>query len=122
MMKKLEAITTLKEFAESNDEKKESEETDLKSQVEDRIEELESLKVGDLLNESMYRDFKDKFGPVFSAEMGADAVLKLLKKLDLDTISNKLKEEIAITSGQKRKKSLKRLRVVEAFRNSGNKH
>ena len=119
--KKLEAITTLKEFAESNDEKKESEETDLKSQVEDRIEELESLKVGDLLNESMYRDFKDKFGPVFSAEMGADAVLKLLKKLDLDTISNKLKEEIAITSGQKRKKSLKRLRVVEAFRNSGNK-
>ena len=122
--KKQEAITTLKEFAESNKENKETEETeetDIESQVEDRIEELESLKVGDLLNESMYRDYKDKFGPVFAAEMGADAILKLLKKLDLDTISSDLKEEIAITSGQKRKKSLKRLRVVEAFRNSGNK-
>ena len=55
----------------------------------------------------MYRDFKDKFGPVFVAEMGADAVLKLLKKIDLDEISGNLKEEIAVTSGQKRKKSLK---------------
>ena len=120
--KKQEAITTLKEFAESNVEKKESNDTEeINSQVEDRIEELESLKVGDLLNESMYRDFKDKFGPVFVAEMGADAVLKLLKKIDLDEISVHLKEEIAITSGQKRKKSLKRLRVVEAFRTSGNK-
>ena len=119
--KKQEAITTLKEFAETNKESKDSEEANIESQVEDRIEELESLKVGDLLNESMFRDYKDKFGPVFAAEMGADAVLKLLKKLDLDSISSDLKEEIAITSGQKRKKSLKRLRVVEAFRNSGNK-
>ena len=122
--KKQEAIKTLKEFAENNeDKKKDSEEDseDIQSQVEDRIEELEGLKVGDLLNESMYRDFKDKFGPVFVAEMGADAVLKLLKKLDLEEISVNLKEEIAVTSGQKRKKSLKRLRVVEAFRTSGNK-
>ena len=120
--KKQEAITTLKEFAENNNEKKEpSESEEISSQVEDRIEELESLKVGDLLNESMYRDYKDKFGPVFVAEMGADAVLKLLKKIDLEEISIVLKEEIAITSGQKRKKSLKRLRVVEAFRTSGNK-
>ena len=122
--KKQEAIKTLKEFAENNeDKKKDSEEDseDIQSQVEDRIEELEGLKVGDLLNESMYRDFKDKFGPVFVAEMGADAVLKLLKKIDLEEISVNLKEEIAVTSGQKRKKSLKRLRVVEAFRTSGNK-
>ena len=122
--KKQEAITTLKEFAENNEEKKKDSEEDtedIQSQVEDRIEELEGLKVGDLLNESMYRDFKDKFGPVFVAEMGADAVLKLLKKIDLDEISGNLKEEIAVTSGQKRKKSLKRLRVVEAFRTSGNK-
>ena len=122
--KKQEAITTLKEFSENNEEKKKDSEEDtedIQSQVEDRIEELEGLKVGDLLNESMYRDFKDKFGPVFVAEMGADAVLKLLKKIDLDEISGNLKEEIAVTSGQKRKKSLKRLRVVEAFRSSGNK-
>ena len=122
--KKQEAITTLKEFAENNEEKKKDSEEDtedIQSQVEDRIGELEGLKVGDLLNESMYRDFKDKFGPVFVAEMGADAVLKLLKKIDLDEISGNLKEEIAVTSGQKRKKSLKRLRVVEAFRTSGNK-
>ena len=122
--KKQEAIKTLKEFAENNeDKKKDSEEDseDIQSQVEDRIEELEGLNVGDLLNESMYRDFKDKFGPVFVAEMGADAVLKLLKKIDLEEISVNLKEEIAVTSGQKRKKSLKRLRVVEAFRTSGNK-
>ena len=103
--KKQEAITTLKEFAENNEEKKDPEEDveGIQSQVEDRIEELEGLKIGDLLNESMYRDFKDKFGPVFVAEMGAEAVLKLLKKIDLDEISINLKEEIAVTSGQKRK-------------------
>ena len=56
--KKQEAITTLKEFAENNEEKKDPEEDveGIQSQVEDRIEELEGLKIGDLLNESMYRD------------------------------------------------------------------
>ena len=85
------------------------------------IQDLDDLKEGDLLNELLYRDYKDKYGPVFNAEMGADAILKLLQKIDLEKISNDLKEEIGITSGQKRKKSLKRLRIVEAFRKSGNK-
>ena len=41
----------------------------------------------------MYRDYKDKFGPVFIAEMGADAVMKLLKKIDLEEICSFLPEQ-----------------------------
>ena len=133
--RKEEALKTLQEFAESNEsENKEAldlpgsengetnqESKDINQQIEERIDELKSLKEGDLLNENTFRNYKDKFGPVFHAEMGADAILKLMQKLDLDSISERLKQEIAITSGQKRKKSLKRLRVVEAFRKSGNK-
>jgi len=119
--KRLEAIGTLKEFAETNKksskknqggEEKNEEEEDVNDQIEHRLEELQDLKEGDLLNELLYRDYKDKYGPVFNAEMGADAILKLLEKIDLEEISSELKKEITITSGQKRKKSLKRLRIV----------
>ena len=132
--KRSEAIDTLNEFAESNkksskkntseekgSESEINEEEDVNEQIEHRLEELNALKEGDLLNELLYRDYKDKYGPVFNAEMGADAILKLLEKIDLEKISSELKKEITITSGQKRKKSLKRLRIVEAFRKSGNK-
>ena len=88
---------------------------------EKTIENLESIKIGDLLNEAIYQDYSEKFVSVFKAEMGADAILKLLKKMDLDAVSEELKKEITITSGQKRKKFLKRVRIVEAFRKSGNR-
>jgi DNA-directed RNA polymerase subunit beta' len=74
-----------------------------------------------LLTEAKYRDFRDQFGPVFVAEMGAEAILKILKAFDLEKSTDTLIEEIKQTSGQRRKKAIKRLRVIESFKQSGNR-
>jgi len=94
---------------------------DAKSKTKTMIEDLESLEVMQLLTEAKYRDFRDQFGPVFVAEMGAEAILKILKEFDLEKSTNVLIEEIKQTSGQRRKKAIKRLRVIEAFKQSGNR-
>ena len=86
-----------------------------------QIEELEELKVGQLLTDNRYRELTKQFDTVFAASMGAEAVLDVLQKLDLDSLREKLQEDIRSTSGQRRKKAAKTLRVVEAFRKSGNK-
>ena len=61
------------------------------------------------------------FGHVFKAAMGAEAVLKVVERIDLDTLRAKLKTELASASGQRRKKATKRLDVVESLIESGNK-
>jgi len=99
------------------DEAKDQVENDITTQVE----ELEALKVGQLLTESRYRELRDQFAIVFKAGMGAESVLEVLSKIDLDAMRDDLQEEMQSTSGQRRKKAIKRLRVVEAFRKSGNK-
>ena len=86
-----------------------------------KIERAQSLQIKTELNEAEYRELKDLFGNVFEASMGADAILELLKTLDLDEIHAELNETIRNTSGQRRAKAVKRLSVVEAFRTSGNK-
>jgi DNA-directed RNA polymerase subunit beta' len=91
------------------------------NQILAHIDELEDLRVGQLLTETRYRELRDRHGKVFSAGMGAEAVLEVLNRLDLETTRNKLMEELRSTSGQRRKKAIKSLRVVEAFRKSGNK-
>ena len=53
--------------------------------------------------------------------MGAEAIKRLLEEIDLDQVSEELKEELAGASGQKRVRILKRLEVIEAFRLSGNR-
>ena len=73
------------------------------------------------LNEKEYRDMREKYEDDFEAGMGAEAIQKLLKDIDLDVLSEELKEELATASGQKRVRILKRLEVVEAFRLSGNR-
>ena len=72
----------------------------------------------DLLTEAKYREFRDKFGPVFVAEMGAEAILKILQEFDLEKATDELIDEIRQTSGQRRKKAIKRLRVIESFKNT----
>ncbi|MBI4200026.1 MAG: DNA-directed RNA polymerase subunit beta', partial [Chloroflexi bacterium] len=57
----------------------------------------------------------------FSAGMGAEAVLEILKELNLEQLKESLQNEVRSTTGQRRKKAIKRLRVVEAFRKSENK-
>ena len=92
-----------------------------KDKTETMIDDLEQLEVMQLLTEAKYRDFRDQFGPVFVAEMGAEAILKILKAFDLEKSTNTLIEEIKQTSGQRRKKAIKRLRVIESFKQSGNR-
>ena len=99
------------------DEKRDELEEDLASQIDD----LESLGVGGLLTESRYRELRDQFAGIFEAGMGAEAVLQVLGKLDIEELREHLREEMQSTSGQRRKKAIKRMSVVEAFRNSGNK-
>ncbi len=81
------------------------------------------FKVGQLLTEEGYRLAKSEYGPKgFSAGIGAEAIKELLLRVDLDELSKSLQEEIKSTQSEaKRKKLSKRLRIIEAFRNSGNK-
>ena len=94
---------------------------DANDKTKTMIEDLESLEVMQLLTEAKYREFRDQFGPVFVAEMGAEAILKILKEFDLEKSTDVLLEEIKQTSGQRRKKAIKRLRVIESFKQSGNR-
>jgi DNA-directed RNA polymerase subunit beta' len=119
------AIDTLKEYQENHPEnilsKEKEEEQDIELKIRERINELEGLKVGLLMTESKYRECEDRYGEVFEAGMGAESILKILKKIDLEDLNSSLRRDLEISSGQKRKKVLKRLRVVESFRNSGNR-
>jgi DNA-directed RNA polymerase subunit beta' len=85
------------------------------------IEQLKELHVKKLLNENQYHDLKQKYGSIFEAGMGAEAILQIIKDINLDEIRNDLMQETQSSSGQRRKKASKQLRVVEAFRNSGNR-
>ena len=74
-----------------------------------------------VLSEKEFRDAYDKYGDAFRVGMGAEAILELLRDIDLEKDSEELKAELVEASGQKRARIIKRLEVVEAFRNSGNK-
>ena len=81
-----------------------------------------SLMKGQLLNEKEYADMRERYEDDFRAEMGAEAIKEMLAEIDLDKLSEELKAELQETQqGQKRVKLLKRLDVVEAFRQSGNR-
>ncbi|HEY8677719.1 MAG TPA: DNA-directed RNA polymerase subunit beta', partial [Candidatus Dormibacteraeota bacterium] len=91
----------------------------LSGDIETSKSTLESLTVKQLLSDQEYRDFTEKFGKVFKAGIGAQAIHDLLARIDLTQESGILREESKSTSGQKRQKAIKRLKVVEAFRKSG---
>jgi DNA-directed RNA polymerase subunit beta' len=93
----------------------------LADQLSQDLDELESIRPLALLTESRFRDLNDKFGDVFRAGMGAEAILEILRGLDLDQATLDLENEIRTTSGQRRKKAVKRIRVVDALRRSSNK-
>ena len=81
-----------------------------------------SLTKGQLLTEKEYADMRERYEDDFRAEMGAEAIQEMLAEIDLDKLSEELKSELQETQqGQKRVKLLKRLDVVEAFRQSGNR-
>ncbi len=74
-----------------------------------------------ILSEREYRDMREKYENDFDAGMGAEAIKKLLQQIDCEELSVKLREELATAGGQKKAKLVKRLEVVEAFRQSGNR-
>jgi DNA-directed RNA polymerase subunit beta' len=81
------------------------------------------LKRGDLISEEKYREIREKYGEdAIEAGVGAEAVKQLLQKMDIEEVAEQLRFEMKETqSDSKRKKLAKRLRVIEAFRDSGNK-
>jgi len=96
-------------------------ERQLREQLEDTLTELEDLRTLKLLSDSRYRQLKERYGDLFQAGMGAEAILEILRTRDLEAIRDTLVKEMRSTSGQRRKKAIKRLRVVESFRRSGNR-
>jgi len=74
-----------------------------------------------LLSEKEYRNYREKYGYAFQAMMGAEAIKRLLAEIDLDKEVDHLKEELKTAQGQRRNRAIKRLEVLEAFRNSGNR-
>ncbi len=84
-------------------------------------DELTNLQPLTFLGEAEYRELRSRWGQIFQAEMGAEAFYDILKRLDLDVLSEELWNEIRTTgSKQKRKKATKRLKVVDAFRHTEN--
>ncbi len=80
------------------------------------------LKERQLLTEEEFRKAREQYGDSFQADMGAEAVRKLLMRLDLVTLSKKLRQELVETSSKQKVKDLtKRLKVVEALRDSDNR-
>ena len=74
-----------------------------------------------LLNEKQYMDMREKYEDDFKASMGAEAIKELLSEIDLDKVCAELRTELEDCTGQKRIRILKRLEVLEAFRQSGNR-
>ncbi|MFC7372665.1 DNA-directed RNA polymerase subunit beta' [Fictibacillus iocasae] len=73
-----------------------------------------------LLSEKEYRAYREKYGKGFTAQMGAEAIKRLLEDIDLEKDVTQLKEELKTAQGQRRTRAIKRLEVLEAFRHSGN--
>ncbi len=80
-----------------------------------------SLSEKQLLTEMEYREYKEHYKNGFKAEMGAEAIKKLLQKIDLEKESEELKSQLKDSKGQKKIRITRRLEVIEAFRISGNR-
>ena len=82
---------------------------------------MTDLEVGQLLNEEEYFEYQSKYGDDFEAKMGAEAVLNLLSKINLEKEIKAIREELVdVKSDTRRKKITKRLKLIESFYNSGN--
>ena len=99
----------------------------LKDELRKLRDELEGLKPMQTLGETEYRMLDESYGAgakggrVFGAGMGAEAVREIISRMDLEELARSLHVEVRTSSGQRRKKAIKRLRLIEAFRRSGNR-
>jgi len=79
------------------------------------------LSTKQLLTENEYREARTKYGDDFEAGMGAEAIKEVLRNIELDKEVEELRETIKSVSGQRRKRAVRRLKVLEGLRNSGNR-
>ena len=79
-----------------------------------------SLEYKQVLSEKEYQDAREEFGMKFRAGIGAEAIKELLENIDLEAEYQELKDGLESSSGQKKQRIIKRLEVVESFRESGN--
>ncbi len=95
---------------------------ELVGRVQEQRQELLSIQSMQFLNEAQYRDLADRWGNIFNAGMGAEALYDICENLDLDKLAAELRMQIRSTrSKQLKKKAIKRLRVVESLRKSNNR-
>ena len=98
---------------------------DGKDELRKLRDEITSLKPMQTLGENEYRALDETYGSgakggrVFGAGMGAEAVREIISRMDLEELARSLHVEVRTSSGQRRKKAIKRLRLIEAFRRSG---
>jgi DNA-directed RNA polymerase subunit beta' len=90
----------------------------LQQEIEATRADLEGLHPKQILTDTQYRDFHERFGRCFRAGIGAEAVRDLLSRIDLVQEMYRLREESRSSSGQRKQKAIKRLKVVEDFRKS----
>jgi DNA-directed RNA polymerase subunit beta' len=90
----------------------------LQQEIEATRTDLEALHPKQILTDTQYRDFQERFGRAFRAGIGAEAVRDLLSRIDLQAEMYRLREESKSSSGQRKQKAIKRLKVVEDFRKS----
>src|SRR5213596_1262795 len=90
----------------------------VRDESKSKREEVMSIKALEPKTEAEYRALADKYR-FFRAQMGAEAVLEIMRQIDLPKLSLELQAEMRATTGQRRKKSIKRLRLVKALLRSG---
>src|SRR5437660_2512410 len=90
----------------------------LQQEIEATRTDLEAMHAKQILTDTQYRDFQERFGRAFRAGIGAEAVRELLSRIDLQSEMYRLREESKSSSGQRKQKAIKRLKVVEDFRKS----
>ncbi|TME67581.1 MAG: DNA-directed RNA polymerase subunit beta', partial [Chloroflexi bacterium] len=90
----------------------------LQQEIEATRTDLEGLHPKQILTDTQYRDFQERFGRAFRAGIGAEAVRDLLSRIELQSEMYRLREESKSSSGQRKQKAIKRLKVVEDFRKS----
>ncbi|MHC1578340.1 MAG: DNA-directed RNA polymerase subunit beta' [Dehalococcoidia bacterium] len=93
----------------------------LEQELKGTIAELEGLRPLKLLNEEGYRRLKDKYGDIFEAGMGAEAILQVLRQIDVNVLLQELRDQVRSSSGGYHKRASQRLQLAEAFKLSANK-
>jgi DNA-directed RNA polymerase subunit beta' len=109
------------EIAETTSEQRETLQGELEQlqvEIDATRTDLEALHVKQILTDTQYREYHERFGRVFKAGIGAEAVRDLLGRFDLTEEMYRLREESRSSTGQRKLKAIKRLKVVEDFRKS----